>query len=133
MTNVYISPSADANVASFKIAELVNKLETRAPDAVKLVLGDFNHCELEHMLPHYYQYINTPTRKDKILDKCYGNIEKAYKAHGKAGLGLSDHNIIHLLPEYKHKLKQRKPIIRRTRMWTSDKIEALRGCFECTD
>ena len=133
VTAVYISPSADADVASSKIAELVNKLETRAPDAVKLVLGDFNHCELEHTLPHYYQYVNIPTRKDKILDKCYGNIEKAYKAHGKAGLGHSDHNLIHLLPEYRQKLKRHKPIIKTTKKWTNDNIETLRGCFECTD
>ena len=133
VTTVYISPFAVADIASYKIAELINNLETRAPDAVKLVLGDFNHCELSNILPHYDQYVKVPTRKDKILDKCYGNIGKAYKAHGKAGLGLSDHNIIHLLPVYKQKLKQQKPTIVRTRKWTKENTATLRGCFECTD
>ena len=97
VTVVYISPSADVDKASSKIAEIVNIQETRAPGAVKLVVGDFNKCELEAVLPSYYQYVNTPTRKNNILDKYYGNIKDAYKAYGKAGLGSSDHNIVHLL------------------------------------
>ena len=65
----YVSPYADADIALSKIAKLINNLETRAPDAVKLVLGDFNHCELKNTLPHYDQYVKVPTRKDNILDK----------------------------------------------------------------
>ena len=67
------------------------------------------------------------------MDKCYGNIINAYKAHRKAGLGLSDHNMVHLIPEYKQKLKQENPIIKRVRNWTKESIETLQGCFDSTD
>ena len=42
--------------------------------------------------------IDIPTR-DRTLDKCYGNIIKAYKAHAKSGLGSSDHDVVHLVPK----------------------------------
>ncbi|XP_071944757.1 uncharacterized protein [Antedon mediterranea] len=74
-------------------------LDTESPDAVKLVTGDFNSCDLKKV-SNYYQYVDFPTRGDKILDCCYGNIKNAYKSSPKAGLGKSDHKMIHLIPAY---------------------------------
>ena len=48
-------------------------------------------------------------------------------------LGRSTHNLVHLLPLYRQKLKSRKPITRRTKVWSTEAIEALSGCFHCTD
>ena len=47
----------------------------------------------------------------------------------------SIHNLVQLLPLYRQKLKSRdvKPITRRTKVWAIEAIEALSGCFLCTD
>ena len=130
VTVVYIHPRADVNNASTTIAEFVQDLEKQSPDAVKLIIGDFNECDLKHMMPHYHQYVNIPTRGHRTLDKCYGNIPHAYKSFSRAPLGKSDHDI---LPLYKQKLKQNKPATRKVRSWNQYNMEALRSCFECTD
>lgn len=73
-------------------------------------------------MPNYYQYVKCPTRRDKTLDLCFGNIKDAYKGYAKPPLGDSDHNAIQLVPQYKQKLKTSKP----------ESVECLRGCFDCT-
>jgi hypothetical protein len=57
----------------------------------------------------------------------------AYKSYRRPPLGESDHNMIHLVPLYKSKLRRDKPVQRTVRQWISDAIDMLRGCFECTD
>ena len=80
ITIVYIHPRADMKAASNIIHDIYQGLETHSPDAVKLIIGDFNSCELKNILLHYYQYVDIPTRGERILDKCYGNIRNGYKA-----------------------------------------------------
>ena len=115
VTVVYIHPRADVNIASTAIYEIVHDLEKQSPDAVQLIMGDFNECDLKHVLPHYHQYVDIPTRGHRTLDKCYGNIAYAYKSYSRAPLGKSDHDLIYLLPKYKQKLKQSQPVTRKVR------------------
>ena len=99
ITVVYIQPKADVNIASSKIAEITQDLELKLPDSLKLILGDCNNCQLEstHIT---INYVNIPTRGDRTLDKCYGNVADGYKAYyKKAGLGASDHDMVHLMPK----------------------------------
>ena len=63
------------------------------------------------------------------MDKCYGNIADGYKAYEKAGLGLSDHDMVHLMPKY----KQKKPSLIKVKQWTKENTDTLRACLECTD
>ena len=86
--------------------ELSRTWERQSPDAVQLIMGDFSGCSLDAVMPHYHQYVNIPTRGQRTLDKCYGNIPNACQTFGKAPLGKSDHNMVYLLPKYKQKLKQ---------------------------
>ncbi|KAK7483337.1 hypothetical protein BaRGS_00025397 [Batillaria attramentaria] len=51
VTVVYVPPSANARAAADTIASHVNDLETSAPDAFKVITGDFNHCTLKRDLP----------------------------------------------------------------------------------
>lgn len=44
----------------------------------------------------------------------------------------SDHNVVHLVPTYKSKLKKRKPEKKVIRVWSPESIEKLRACFDCT-
>ena len=46
---------------------------------------------------------------------------------------MSDHNMVHLLPKYKQKLKQTKPVVKEVRKWNQQNIEALQCCFETTN
>jgi hypothetical protein len=133
VTVVYIQPKADSATASSILAQHVQELEKKSPDAVKLIMGDFNECDLKHVMPHYHQYVNIPTRGHGTLDKCYGNIPDAYKPYSRAPLGKSDHDMIYLLPKYKQKLKQNKPAIKKIRSFNQDNTETLRSCFDCTD
>ena len=48
-------------------------------------------------------------------------------------LGKSDHKMIQLVPTYVRKLKQTKPVVKTTKVWSPEGVEALNGCFHCTD
>lgn len=77
---VYIPPSGNAFKAASRVADCVHQQLKNEPDAPIFVLGDFNHCNMDYALPGFQQYVNNSTRKNKILDKCYGNIKDAYAA-----------------------------------------------------
>ena len=63
-----------------------------------------------------------------------GTLQMAiYKAYKKAGLGASDHDMVHLMPKYKQKLKQKKPSVIKVKQWTKENTDTLRACLECTD
>ena len=53
---------------------VLDELESKRPDSIRLVLGNFNHVPLHHALPTYTQYVICATRSDRILDMCCGNI-----------------------------------------------------------
>ena len=130
---VYVPPSANAGRAAAHVADCVHRQLQRTPEAPILILGDLNHCKLEMSLPGFDQYIKCNTRKDKILDKCYGNIQKAYTARAMLPLAKSDHNTIHLIPIYRSVLKRSKPLVKTVKIWSTDSIETLKGCYLSTD
>ena len=45
-------------------------------------------------------------------------------------LGQSDHNVVHLLPKYRQKVKTEGTQTNSCQLWTHDSIEELCGCFE---
>lgn len=54
---VYIPPSGNAARAANQMAECVHKQLQRTPTAPVFILGDFNHCRLEPVLPGFHQYV----------------------------------------------------------------------------
>jgi len=48
-------------------------------------------------------------------------------------IGNSDHNMIHLIPHYKSKLKTRKNIKKTVTILDDDSLNCLRDCFDDTD
>ena len=130
---VYIPPSGNASRAASRIADCVHQQLKNKPDAPLFTLGDVNHCRLEHALPGFQQYVQGSTRKDKILDKCYGNINNAYEARIRPPLSNSDHNTIILIPTYKSAIKRSKPVSRTVSVWRDNNKEELSGCFFATD
>ena len=41
--------------------------------------------------------------------------------------------MVHLIPTYRQKLKLCKPVVRTSKQWTSEAVENLQACFDCTD
>ncbi|RUS82612.1 hypothetical protein EGW08_009640 [Elysia chlorotica] len=77
---VYVPPQANAKRAEDYLSNPVQEQQNKSPDSVILITGDFNHSTLESSLPTFFQYVTCPTRKEKILDLCYGNIAEGYKS-----------------------------------------------------
>ena len=135
VTAVYIHPKANADNARDQLKATISLIENSHPDAVNLIMGDFNHCKIDDLIPTYTQYIDLPTRNNNTLDLCYGNINygRNYKIKTLAQLGSSDHSIIHMAPTYRRELERSKPIVKTQLNWNEEAVEQLRGCFECTD
>ena len=106
---VYVPPSADALAAADTIASYMQSMLLRYLDAPVFVMGDFNSCTLDTALPSFHQYVHVPTRNNKTIDLCYGNIPSAYSASAHPPLGRADHNVINLIPAYRQLLKRVKP------------------------
>lgn len=95
---VYIPPKANVETAVEMVQTTVAELQSRHPDALVVISGDFNHVTLESSLSTMHQYANCPTGNDKTIDLFYANIGDAYVATALPPLGKSDHNLVHLLP-----------------------------------
>ena len=133
VTLVYIPPSGNANNAEVALSDVIMKSENKYPDAINIITGDFNHCEFSMCIPHYQQCINFNTRSEKLLDLFYCNIKNSYYAKKLMPLGVSDHDMCHLVPAYRQKLKRSKPTERTVYNWNADVNESLLACMECTD
>ncbi len=77
--------------------------------------------------------MDIPTRKEKVLDLCYWNINDAYSARVQSPLGSADHNIVFLLPQYRQRLKREKPATYSINQWSKDATARLQGSLACTD
>ena len=84
-------------------------------------------------MPSFYQYVTRPTRKNNILDECYGNIPGAYRSFALPPIGNSDHDTVHLVPAYRP-VVQREPVTKKTvRVWSNENMSVLQDCFDCTE
>ncbi|KAK3517722.1 hypothetical protein QTP70_016495, partial [Hemibagrus guttatus] len=133
LVGVYIPPQGNVREAQRALADEIQSVERTNPDALVIVLGDFNKGNLSHELPKYKQFIKCPTREGNVLDHCYTTISGAYRAVPRAALGQSDHIMVHLIPAYRQKLKLCKPVARTSKKWTSEAVGELQGCLDCTD
>jgi hypothetical protein len=129
---IYIPPDANSSNACSTLRDMVDRRETATPEAVNIILGDFNRHPVKRHLTGYTQTVTCPTRGDAILDQCYINIKHAYTSKPKPPLGNSDHCMVHLIPTYKQKLKTEKTEERVILQWTDEAIDSLKGCFDCT-
>ena len=131
---VYIDPSAPPKEVHPQLNDVISKTENSFPNSTVIVCGDFNHISLKKIKPDYHQQINLPTHNSgKTLDHCYTVIKHAFKAVARPRLGISDHIMVLLLPVYKTKLKDQKPVVRTVRKWTDAASEKLQDCLEDTD
>lgn len=130
---VYIPPRATGDVACDVIHETVAKIQNKHPSAFSAITGDFNNTIPFSHLTEFVQYVDCPTRENKILDLFYGNAKEAYTAAALPPLGRSYHNLVFLKPTYKPCVLKLPVTTRSVRKWSPETCEALRDCFECTD
>uniref|UniRef100_A0A9J8BEH4 Reverse transcriptase domain-containing protein n=1 Tax=Cyprinus carpio carpio TaxID=630221 RepID=A0A9J8BEH4_CYPCA len=133
LVSVYIPPQAHVSLALQKLADQITETEQQHPDSVLIILGDFNKANLSRELPKYRQHVTCPTRDSNILDHCYTTIKDAYHSVPQAALGRSDHCLVHLIPNYRQKLKSAKPVVRTVKRWTNEAEQDLQSCFDLTD
>lgn len=130
---VYILPSGNASRAAYCIADCVHEQLRNKPEAPIFVVGDVNQCRLEQALPGFQQYVKNNTRRNNILDKCYGNIKDAYAARIRPPLSNSDHNTIQLIPIFKPVIKRSKLVFKTISVWKEEHKEKLSGCLFSTN
>ena len=81
--------------------------------------------------------MTSATRKDRILDQCYTNVQDAYTVVSLPPLGQHDHNLVQLIPlnigfgaegtdYYSH-------CQRVVKEWSADAVQNLKGSLDCTD
>lgn len=101
---VYIPPDA-ADEAAEMLENCVTKYENECPECVRIILGDFNHCNFEEKVPTYDQTVNCPTRDNATLDKMYCKVKDSYRVL-KIPCLENDHNMLFCVPVYKQILKK---------------------------
>ena len=92
---VYIPPRADATTACEKIHTVTAKLQTQHPEAFIIISGDFNHITLDS-----HQVVDCPTRNNRTIELLYTNVKEAYRVTALPQLGMSDHNLVYIQPQY---------------------------------
>lgn len=127
---VYLPAGPDPE-STLHIDNLVTKCQREKPNSAIIVLGDFNQEDFK--VQNFKQYVTCNTRENKKIDLCFSNIKNAFKCYKKEPLGLSDHDIVSLLPSYVTKFKSEKTIKKSVKIWSENSVEALQACFECTD
>ncbi|KAK0135720.1 hypothetical protein N1851_028397 [Merluccius polli] len=130
---VYIPPRADRTAALGLLHDTISKHETTHPDAVLVVAGDFNHCNLRTVLPKYHQHVSFPTMDNNILDHVYSNVKGTYKAAPRPHFRQSDHISMFLYPSYRQLLKQAPPVSKTVKVWNEESDLVLQDCFNSTD
>lgn len=73
-------PEVDHMTVLKILHDAISRPETAHPDAVFIVAGNFNHCNLRNILPMFHQHVYLPTRKNNILDQVYSNVKDIHRA-----------------------------------------------------
>ncbi|KAI4901613.1 hypothetical protein NFI96_028146, partial [Prochilodus magdalenae] len=129
----FIASGSAASAALSKLYDVISALETAHPDAVFIVAGDFNQCNLRTVLTKYHQHVDIPTRGKNTLDHVYSNICGGLKAARRPSFGDSDHISLFMYPVYRRRLKQSDPVSRQVQLWTPEAESTLQDCFATTD
>ena len=77
--------------------------------------------------------LNVPRGTKSTLDHCYTILKDAYHSVPRAALGLYDHCMLHLLPNYRQKFKSAEPVVKTVKRWTTESKLVLHACFDCTE
>ena len=135
VTVAYVPPSGDYRKAAETLIKCVQFMDDNCPNGVNFLMGDFNDCDITNWIPNYQQHVTCKTRGDKTLDLVFCNVKDSYRVFKRPPLGISDHvyNMLYCLPTYKQKLQTLKSRKIQVKQWSTDNIDMLKACYECTD
>jgi hypothetical protein len=77
---VYIPPQANIKAFLSELYKNTSQQESSHPEAVFIVVGDFNQENDVFIIPKYHQHVSCPMRGNNVLDPVYINISDANKA-----------------------------------------------------
>ena len=133
LITVYIAPDANYDMSIEILESTLTELIRRKPSALIIFAGDFNRCDADSAFPHFFQYVNKPTRGEAILDKLYCNAAHAYNCDTSAGLGKSDHRLVYMSPTYTRQAKKDKLVKKEITRLSEDGADQLDCIFLTTD
>ncbi len=108
-------------------------MQSKYPQALIIISGDFNQASLHNTLPTFTQYVDCDTRDYKTLDLLYANVKNAYGCSPLPPLGQSDHNLVYIRSVYVPAVRKQPPTTRTVKVWSDLVYEVLMDCFETTD
>ncbi len=109
------------------------RMQSKYPQALIIISGDFNQASLHNTLPTFTQYVDCDTRDYKTLDLLYANVKNAYGCSPLPPLGRSDHNLVYIRSVYVPAVRKQPPTTRTVKVWSDSVYEVLMDCFETTD
>lgn len=122
---VYIPPQANAKQALEELHTAMSSQLNAYPEGIVIVAGDFNHVDLNVVLPKFSKNISFPTRDTNTLDEVHTNISGAYKASPSPHLGMSEHISLDMFPAYRPFIHRVKPTVRQMQVWSEEAASML--------
>ncbi|KAJ8039119.1 hypothetical protein HOLleu_16738 [Holothuria leucospilota] len=99
ITAVYIHLKASNSRAIEVLSERIQSTNTSNPDAIELIMEDFNKCN--SCYTNFVQFVGKCTRGKNVVDKYFGNVKYQFRVKLLPFLGNSDHKTMYLLSLYR--------------------------------
>ncbi len=126
---VYIPPSANVSNACKHINTVTARMQSKYPQALIIILGDFNQASLHNILPTFTQYVDCDTRDYTTLDLLYANVKNAYGCSPLPPLERSDHNLVYIRTVYVPAVRKQPPTTRTVKAWSDSVYGGINGLF----
>ena len=84
-----------------ELLDVIDLFEWSAPDALTIINGDFNECDIKNSRAYLYQHIDCPTRGAATVDLLNTTFKDIYISFLLTNLGKADHNHIDPVPQYR--------------------------------
>lgn len=132
VTAMYIPPDDNASLALGYLHDISSSQQSKYPDAVHIIAGDFNHADSKRVLPKFHHHVNCATREANTVDKVYLKIQLGFRVRLLLHLGQSDHMSLLLIPAYTPLKKSAITVTRTVKTWPDSASEQLQYSFETT-
>ena len=128
----YLPPDGSRNSCAI-LDNLVNTILSTQSDSLLIIAGDFNRVSLSPDTA-LHQHVTVATRENNTLDLVYSNVADAYRSVSLPPLANSDHNAIHMIPQYVTRHRRQPPKTVSKKAWDDETaVDELRCSLETTD
>ena len=106
-----------AKAAMSELHDVIDGFESSAPDALTIINGYLDNCNLRKISTCLCQHICCPTGGAATLDLFHTNVQDAYKSIWLLKLGKTDHYLSNPVPQYAPIVQLKTPIIITMQQW----------------